>query len=81
MAFEQWYESDLWRHGFGHKGLLEEAWQAATHAERERCIAKCKEVEEHWHKQAAKHNLATDYGRRDGAIFCAAAVQEADDAD
>ena len=39
MPFGEWYESDLWRHGFGHKGLLEEAWQAATRAERERCCA------------------------------------------
>ena len=43
MTFEEWWESDLWRHGFGNKLLLEEAWQAATKAERERCAKMAEE--------------------------------------
>lgn len=55
---------------------LELCWQEATKQERERCIGKCEEVEAHWRKQAETHNLDIDYGRRDGAIFCVAAIRE-----
>ena len=47
--------------------------------ERERCVRKCREVEAYWRKQANRHNLGIDYGRRDGAIFCVAAIHEQED--
>ena len=42
----------------------------------ENCAMQCDEIEAEWRAKAEKHNIAADHGRRDGAMWCAAAVRE-----
>ncbi len=42
----------------------------------ESCALQCDEIEARWREHAEQHDLATDHGRRDGAMWCAAAVRE-----
>ena len=77
MIFEEWWEPAM-ASGYDAKWIkfvAKETWDAATAAERERCVKECQGVEAHWRKQAEKHNLDIDHGRRDGAIFCAITIR------
>ena len=67
--------------GYTYDERQEQAWSAATRAEREQCAALCDALSEKYHARAGKYDSDIDDGRRDGCVDCAAAIrnQEADD--
>lgn len=81
MTFEEWWKKHMLGRGIGDslESFLHWAWDEGAKQERERCLAACVTVQQHWSGGLAEARLPEINDRLLGIAECIEVIRKADD--